>query len=189
EPAAIENNIEHRGLSEARSGIIDRVDAAGGARIHGDLREVESRDQSAQVRGLSRDLVDRGSGADRSTTRGAPSIPTDTRATATDGGNQPEQLLSALERLQRIVGIETQKEKAERERLATLFQIDRTNPNQQAGIARGEQMLRAVQYSVLMKTDPEKAREEAPIMREQSLQAKGVIAEYRDQTGREPAPI
>ena len=87
------------------------------------------------------------------------------------------------------MGIETQKEKAERERLATLFQIDRTNPNQQAGIARGEQMLRAVQYSVLMKTDPEKAREEAPIMREQSLQAKGVIAEYRDQTGREPAPI
>jgi len=91
--------------------------------------------------------------------------------------------------LQKIVGIETQKEKAERERLATLFQIDRTDPNQRAGIARGEQMVRAVQYCVLMKTDPEKAIEQAPIMREQSLQAKGVIAEYRDQTGREPAPI
>jgi len=91
--------------------------------------------------------------------------------------------------LQRIVGIETQRDKAERERLAHLFQIDRTDPNQRAGIARGEQMVKAVQYSLLMKTDPEKAREEAPILREQSLQAKGVIAEYRDQTGREPAPI
>jgi hypothetical protein len=40
-----------------------------------------------------------------------------------------------------------------------------------------------------MKIDPETAREEAPIMREQSLQAKGIIAEYRDQTGREPAAI
>jgi hypothetical protein len=91
--------------------------------------------------------------------------------------------------LQRIVGIETQKEKAERERAANLFQIDRSDPNQRAGIARGELMLRAVQYSVLVKTDQEKARELAPVMREQSLQAKGVIAEYRDQTGREPAPI
>jgi hypothetical protein len=88
-----------------------------------------------------------------------------------------------------MVGIETQREKAERERLATLFQIDRNDPNQRAGIARGEQMVRAVQYVLLVGNDPEKAREEAPIMREQSLQAKGVIAEYRDQTGREPAPI
>jgi hypothetical protein len=91
--------------------------------------------------------------------------------------------------LQRIVGIETQRDKAERERLATLFQIDRSNPNQRAGIARGEQMVRAVQYVLLVGNDPEKATEEAPILREQSLQAKGVIAEYRDQTGREPAPI
>jgi hypothetical protein len=88
-----------------------------------------------------------------------------------------------------IVGIETQRDKAERERLAILFQIDRNDPNQRAGITRGEQMLRAVQYSVLLKNDPERAREQAPTMREQSLQAKGVIAEYRDQTGREPAPI
>jgi len=73
--------------------------------------------------------------------------------------------------------------------LAKLFQIDRNDPKQRAGIARGEQIVRAVQYSVLMKTDPDKAREQAPIMREQSLQAKGIIAEYRDQTGREPAPI
>jgi hypothetical protein len=187
--AAIENNIERRGLHEARRGVSGRPDAAGGAGVHQDLREVESRDQSAQARELLHDLVDRGSGPDRSNTRVAPSSATDPRATATDGANQPGQRLSALERLQRIVGIETQREKAERERLATLFQIDRTDPNQRAGIARGEQMLRAVQYRVLMKTDPEEAREEAPILREQSLQAKGVIAEYRDQTGREPAPI
>src|SRR5215469_15199349 len=189
QPAAIDDNIERRGLSEARRGVGSRIDTTGGAGVHEDLREVGTRHQSAEVRELSRDLVDRGSGPDRSNTRGAPIIPTDPRATSTDGVNQPGQRLSALERLQRMVGIETQREKAERERLATLFQIDRTDPNQPAGIARGEQMVRAVQYSVLMKTDPEKAREEAPIMREQSLQAKGVIAEYRDQTGREPAPI
>jgi len=87
------------------------------------------------------------------------------------------------------VGIETQKEKAERERFATLFQIDPNDPKHRAGIARGEQMVRAVQYVLLVGNDSEKAREEAPILREQSLQAKGVIAEYRDQTGREPAPI
>src|SRR5262249_48003846 len=63
------------------------------------------------------------------------------------------------------------------------------DPNQRAGIARGEQMVRAVEYVLLIRNDPEEAREEAPVMREQSLQAKGVIAEYRDQTGREPAPI
>jgi len=91
--------------------------------------------------------------------------------------------------LQRIVGIETAREKAERERLATLFQIDRTDPNQRAGIARGEQTVRAAQYSVLMKAEPESAREQGPVVREQSLQAKGVIAEYTDHTGREPATI
>src|SRR5262249_7187187 len=88
-----------------------------------------------------------------------------------------------------IVGIETQRENAQRERLATLFQIDRNEPKQRAGIARGELMVRAVQYRLLVNTDPEKAREQAPILQEQSLQAKGVTAEYRDQTGREPAPI
>src|SRR5262249_42617978 len=41
QPTAMENNVERRGLSEAHRGIIDRVDAARGARIHGDLREVE----------------------------------------------------------------------------------------------------------------------------------------------------
>jgi hypothetical protein len=111
EPAAIENNIECRGISEARRGIVDRVDAAGGARIHGDLREVESRDQPAQVRGLSRDLVDRWSGADRSHTRSAPSIPTDTRAIATDGNSRQAERLSALERLQRTVGGSKPKER------------------------------------------------------------------------------
>jgi len=91
--------------------------------------------------------------------------------------------------LQRIVGIETQRDKAERERLAKLFQTDRNDPNQLAGITRGEQMVRAVQYSLLMKNDRERAREQSLSMREQSLQAKEVIGEYRDQTGREPAPI
>jgi hypothetical protein len=91
--------------------------------------------------------------------------------------------------LQKIVGIETQSEKAERERLAKLFQIDKNDPNQRAGISLGELMVRAVQYSVLIKNDPEKAREQAPMMRELGLRTEEVIAEYRDQTGREPAPI
>src|SRR5262249_47823811 len=89
QPGTIEDNIERRGLSEARREVIDRVDTAGGAGVHNDLREVESRNQPPQVRELSRDLVDRGSGADRSHTRGDLSIATDPSATATDGISQP----------------------------------------------------------------------------------------------------
>src|SRR5262249_28337692 len=50
QPAALEDNIKCRGLSEALRGIIDRVDAEGAGGAHKGLRGVESRDQSAQAR-------------------------------------------------------------------------------------------------------------------------------------------
>jgi hypothetical protein len=68
-----------------------------------------------------------------------------------------------------------------------LFQMDRNSPQQQAGIARGEQMVRAIEYSRTMGAAPH-SREIALILQD-SRRALPIIDTYRAQTGRDPAPI
>jgi hypothetical protein len=67
------------------------------------------------------------------------------------------------------------------------FQMDRNNPRQQAGIARGEQLVRAIEYSRTMSEAPHSR--EIPLMLQDSRRALPIIDTYRAQTGRDPAPI
>jgi hypothetical protein len=68
-----------------------------------------------------------------------------------------------------------------------LFQIDRSDPRQRAGIARGEQMVRTVEYSRMMMEAPHSRQ--IGLMLEHSKQAIGLVEAYKVQTGRDPAPI
>jgi hypothetical protein len=68
-----------------------------------------------------------------------------------------------------------------------LFQMDRNNSRQQAGIARGEQMVRAIEYSRTMSEAPHSR--EIALMLQDSRRALPIIDTYRAQTGRDPAPI
>jgi len=112
------------------------------------------------------------------------------RPTSGRGNRTQTQQETSIQRLQKPVGIEARAREGEGERRGQLFQMDRNDPRQQAGIARGEQMTRAVDYSRTMRDQPDKSiTRQIAVMREESRQALLIIDEYRERTGRDPAPI
>jgi len=114
------------------------------------------------------------------------------RKPTTGRGNrtQAQQESRSIQNLQRTVGIEARAQPSEAESRSQLFQMDKNDPRQQAGIARGEQMVRAVEYSRTMRDQPDKSiTRQIAAMLEESTQAVLIIGEYRERTGRDPAPI
>jgi hypothetical protein len=113
------------------------------------------------------------------------------RKPTTGRGNRTHtQQERSIQSLQRTVRIETRAQRGEAESQGQLFQLDTNEPRQRAGIARGEQMIRALEYCRTMRDQPDKSiTRQIAAMLEESRQAVLKIDEYRERTGRDPAPI
>jgi hypothetical protein len=105
-------------------------------------------------------------------------------------GEQAEHLPdrpSAVEQVQQLLGIETERERAARE--AETFQLDPEDVRQHAGIARGEEMVKSVEYRLLEQGNKADAARQMAALQNQIAQAQQFVEAYREQTGRDPAPI
>ena len=94
---------------------------------------------------------------------------------------------SALEHVQQLLGIETESERVARE--AETFHLDAGDVRQQAGIARGEGMVKSVEYHLLEQSNTVDATKRMSALRDVIAQAQQVVEAYREHTGRDPAPI
>jgi hypothetical protein len=94
---------------------------------------------------------------------------------------------SAVEQVQQLLGIETDRERAARE--AETFQLDPEDVRQQAGLARGEEMVKTLEYRQLEQANTADAARQMSALRDEIAQAQPIVEAYREQTGRDPAPI
>lgn len=94
---------------------------------------------------------------------------------------------SAIEQVQQLLGIETERERVARE--AETFHLDLEDVRQHAGIARGEEMLRSLELRQLERSNVADAARQIATLQSQILQAQQVVEAYREQTGRDPAAI
>lgn len=94
---------------------------------------------------------------------------------------------SAVEQVQQFLGIETEHERAARE--AGTFHLDLEDVRQHAGIARGEEMMKALELRQLEQGNAVDATMQMSALQNQIVQAQQIVEAYREQTGRDPAPI
>ena len=94
---------------------------------------------------------------------------------------------SAVEQVQQFLGIETERERAARE--AETFHLDPEDVRQHAGIARGEEMLKSLEFRQLEQSNGKDAARQMAALQSQIAQAQQVVEAYREQTGRDPAAI
>ncbi len=94
---------------------------------------------------------------------------------------------SAVEQVQQLLGIETEHERAVRE--AETFHLDPEDVRQHAGIARGEEMVKSLEFRQLEQSNAADAARQMTALQNQILQAQQIVEAYREQTGRDAAPI
>lgn len=94
---------------------------------------------------------------------------------------------SAVEQVQQLLGIETERERVARE--AETFYLDPADIQQQAGIARGEEMMKSLEYRLLEQGNTADAARQMAALQNEIVQAQQIVEAYREQTGRDPAPI
>ena len=94
---------------------------------------------------------------------------------------------SAVEQVQQLLGIETERERAARE--AETFHLDAGDVRQQAGIARGEEMVKSVECRLLEQSNTADVSRQMSALQNEIAQAQQIVEAYREQTGRDPAPI
>ena len=94
---------------------------------------------------------------------------------------------SAVEQVQQLLGIETERERVARE--AETFYLDPGDVRQQAGIARGEEMVKSLQRDLLEQRNLADAAGRPSVLQNEIAQAQQIVEAYREQTGRDPAPI
>jgi hypothetical protein len=94
---------------------------------------------------------------------------------------------SAVEQVQQLLGIETERERVARE--AETFHLDPEDMRQHAGIARGEEMVKSLEFRQLEQSNGADAARQMATLQSQIAQAQQIVEVYREQTGRDPAPI
>lgn len=94
---------------------------------------------------------------------------------------------SAVEQVQQLLGIETERERVARE--AETFYLDPADARHQAGIARGEEMVKSLEYRLLEQSNEADAAGRMSALQNEVAQAQQLVEAYREQTGRDPAPI
>lgn len=94
---------------------------------------------------------------------------------------------SAVEQVQQLLGIETEHERAARG--AETFHLDPEDVWQHAGIARGEEMVKSLEFRQLEQSNAADAARQMTALQNQITQAQQIVEAYRDKTGRDPAPI
>lgn len=94
---------------------------------------------------------------------------------------------SAVEQVQQFLGIETERERVARE--AETFHLDPADIQQQAGIARGEELVKSLEYRLLEQGDTADVARQMAALQNEIAHAQQLVEAYREQTGRDPAPI